>query len=88
LGETNGVNQKVSSTGLNFGVMLNKELVSKNDTDLLFGFGLRYAINTFRNDGFLSVVDSIEATQLKIYDASISRSSYSLSSRFIELPLE
>ena len=88
MGETNGVNQKVSSTGLNFGVMLNKELVSKNDTDLLFGFGLRYAINTFRNNRFLSVVDSIQATQLNVYDALISRSSYSLSSRFVELPSE
>lgn len=88
IGETNGVKQKISSNGFNFGILLNKRLFNKKDAHFLLGFGLRYSVNVFRNDGALTILDSLGATQMAVYEGIQSRSSYSFSHRFIELPLE
>lgn len=87
-GETNGVKQKITSNGLHIGVMFNKKLFSKKDARFLLGYGLRYSVNVFRNNGALTIVDSLGATQLAVYDGTEVRSSYSFTHRFIELPLE
>jgi hypothetical protein len=88
IGETNGVTQKISSNGLNFGVMFNRDLFKNKDAKFLLGYGIRYSINVFRNNGALTVDDTLGTSQLGVYDGALSRSSYNFSHRFIELPVE
>lgn len=88
IGETNGVKQKISSNGLNIGVMFNIELFSKKDARFFLGYGMRYSINVFRNDGALTINDSLGITQLAVYDGALARSSYSFTHRYVEVPIE
>lgn len=88
IGETNGVKQRLSSNGVNLGVMFNADLFKKKDARFILGYGIRYSINVFRNNGALSINDSLGTTQLAVYDGVLARSSYSFTHRFVEVPIE
>jgi hypothetical protein len=68
--------------------MLNKHLFKEKDAHVMLGFGLRYSINLFRNDGAFTVFDSLGTTQFGVYTGQTVRTSYSFSNRFFEIPLE
>ncbi len=88
IGETNDVKQKWNSIGYNFGIMLNKDLLYKNGSRFTIGYGVRFANNTFRNDGVLHIYDSLNLTKFEVYSSDTARSAYKISMRYFEVPLE
>jgi hypothetical protein len=88
IGETNGVQQKWNSIGYNFGIMLNKDLLYKNGSRFTIGYGVRFANNTFRNDGVLHIYDSLNIIKFDVYSSDSARSAYKISMRYFEVPLE